>query len=168
MDRACFVIRDLEEEGSDGLLKSCKVGVGRLSDDRLEVVKGVGEFRHDLFGRHSTSKMARPSSSGSDADIFEVIRKHKVITVVTNYIEEHKICFGLGGHFMAAVLAAASYYRIGFSPCLAVCARRVRVPCGSAFHLEPGTIVSFFWSDDIKQDAATTTAHSKRLIELIK
>ena len=41
---------------------------------------------------------------------------------------------------MAAVLAAASYSRIGFSPCLAVSARRVRVPCGSAFHLEPGTI----------------------------
>ena len=41
---------------------------------------------------------------------------------------------------MAAVLAAASYSRIGFSPCLAVCARRVRVIGGSAFHLEPGTI----------------------------
>ena len=30
-------------------------------------------------------------------------------------IEEHHRCFGLGGHFMAAVLAAASYSRIGFS-----------------------------------------------------
>ena len=41
---------------------------------------------------------------------------------------------------MAAVLAAARYSRIGFSPCLAVCARRMRVPSGSVFHLEPGTI----------------------------
>ena len=50
------------------------------------------------------------------------------------------MCFGLGGYFMAAVLAAASYSRIGFSLCLAVRARRVRVPGGSKFHLEPGTI----------------------------
>ena len=41
---------------------------------------------------------------------------------------------------MAAVLAAASYSRIGFSLCLAARARRVRVPGGSEFHLEPGTI----------------------------
>ena len=41
---------------------------------------------------------------------------------------------------MAAVLAAASYSRIGFSLCLDVRARRVRVPGGIAFHLEPGTI----------------------------
>ena len=41
---------------------------------------------------------------------------------------------------MVAVLAAASYYRIGFSPCLAVRVRGVRVPGGSVFHLEPGTI----------------------------
>ena len=41
---------------------------------------------------------------------------------------------------MATVLAAAIYSRIGFSPCLAVHERRVRVPGGSAFHLEPGTI----------------------------
>ena len=60
MDRAHFDIRDMEEEGSDGLSKSCKVGVGRLSDDRLEVVEGVAEFRHDLFRRHSVPKMARP------------------------------------------------------------------------------------------------------------
>ena len=39
------------------------------------------------------------------------------------------------------MLVAASYYRIGFSLCLAVRARRVRVTGGSAFHLEPGTIV---------------------------
>ena len=38
---------------------------------------------------------------------------------------------------MAAVLAGASYYRIGFSHFLAVRARRVRVPGGSVFHLEP-------------------------------
>ena len=41
---------------------------------------------------------------------------------------------------MATVLAAASYPRIGFSLYLAVHARRVRVPGGSKFHLEPGTI----------------------------
>ena len=50
------------------------------------------------------------------------------------------MCFRLGGYFMAAVLAAASNSKIGFSPCLAVRVRRVRVPGGSAFHLEPGTI----------------------------
>ena len=38
---------------------------------------------------------------------------------------------------MAAVLAAASYSRIGFSLYFAVRARRVRVPGGSKFHLEP-------------------------------
>ena len=41
---------------------------------------------------------------------------------------------------MDAVLAAASYYRRGFSLYLAVRARRVRVTCGSKVHLEPGTI----------------------------
>ena len=41
---------------------------------------------------------------------------------------------------MAAVLAAASYSRIGFSLYLAVRARSVRVTGGSKFHLEPGTI----------------------------
>ena len=41
---------------------------------------------------------------------------------------------------MAAVLAADSYSRIGFSIYFAVRARRVRVPGGSKFHLEPGTI----------------------------
>ena len=41
---------------------------------------------------------------------------------------------------MATALAPASYSRIGFRPCLAVRARRARVPGGSAFHLEPGTI----------------------------
>ena len=41
---------------------------------------------------------------------------------------------------MASVLAAARYYRIGFSLYLAVSARRVRVPGGSKSHLEPGTI----------------------------
>ena len=42
---------------------------------------------------------------------------------------------------MATVLVAASYSRGGFSPCLAVHARRVRIPGGSTFHLEPGTII---------------------------
>ena len=50
------------------------------------------------------------------------------------------MCFGLGDYFMAALLAAARYSRGGFSPCLAVNARCVRVPSGSTFHLEPGTI----------------------------
>ena len=44
---------------------------------------------------------------------------------------------------MAAVLAAAIYSRIGFSVCLAVRARRVRVPGGSTFHLEPRIIISY-------------------------
>ena len=42
---------------------------------------------------------------------------------------------------MATVLAAARYYREGFSLCLAVSAKRVMVPGGSTFHLESGTIV---------------------------
>ena len=54
-------------------------------------------------------------------------------------IEEHHRCFRIDGYFMAAVLAAASYSRIGFSLYFAVCARCVRVPDGSKFHLEPGT-----------------------------
>ena len=41
---------------------------------------------------------------------------------------------------MAAVLAAASYSKAGFSLYLAGSARRVMVPGGSTFHLEPGTI----------------------------
>ena len=41
---------------------------------------------------------------------------------------------------MAAVLADASYFRIGFSLCLAVRVRRVRVSGGSAFHLEQYTL----------------------------
>ena len=55
-------------------------------------------------------------------------------------IEEHHRCFGLNDYFMAAVLVAARYSREGFSPCLAVSLRRVMVPGGSTFHLEPGTI----------------------------
>ena len=57
------------------------------------------------------------------------------------------MCFGFCGYFMAAVLAAASHSSIGFSIYFAVCARRVRVPGGSKFHLEPETIVlSLFYS----------------------
>ena len=41
---------------------------------------------------------------------------------------------------MAAVLAAASYSRIGFSIYSSVRAQRMRVPGGSKFHLKPGTI----------------------------
>ena len=48
--------------------------------------------------------------------------------------------FRLGDYFMAVVLAAARYSRIGFSLYFAVRARSVRVPGGSKFHLEPGTI----------------------------
>ena len=51
-------------------------------------------------------------------------------------IEEHHRCFGLGGYFMAAVLADASYSRIGLSLYFAVHARHVRVLGGSKFHLE--------------------------------
>ena len=58
MNRSCFVVRDMKEERSDGLSKYCEVGVGRLSDDRLEVFEGVGEFRHDLLRRHSAPKLA--------------------------------------------------------------------------------------------------------------
>ena len=41
---------------------------------------------------------------------------------------------------MDAVLMAASCSRIGFSIYFAIYARRVRVPGGSKFNLEPGTI----------------------------
>ena len=59
MTRSHFVVQDLEKERSDGLSKSCEIRVGRLSVDRLEVVKGVGEFRHDLLGSHAAvAKMA--------------------------------------------------------------------------------------------------------------
>ena len=50
------------------------------------------------------------------------------------------MCFRLGSYFTAAVLAAASYSRIGFSLYFAVRAQRVRVPGGIKFHLAPGTI----------------------------
>ena len=50
-------------------------------------------------------------------------------------IEDHHMCFGLGGYFMSAVLAVASYSKVGFSLYFAVCAWRVRVQGGSKFHL---------------------------------
>ena len=81
--------------------------------------------------------MACLSSSGSDAAVMGVLLKHRVITT---YIEEHRRCFGLDGYFMAAVLAAARYSRIGFIPCHSVRTRRLRVPGGGVFHLEPGII----------------------------
>ena len=63
VDRSRFVIRDLKEERSDGLSKSREVGVGRLSVDGLEVIEGVGEFRHNLLGSHADpEKIAGPSS----------------------------------------------------------------------------------------------------------
>ena len=55
-------------------------------------------------------------------------------------IEEQHRCFGLGGYFMAAVLVASSYSRIGFSLFLSVYAMHVRVLGVIAFHLEPATI----------------------------
>ena len=60
VNRARFVVRDLEEERSDDLSESCEVGFGQLYEDRIEVVKGVGEFRHNLLGRHGAPKMVRP------------------------------------------------------------------------------------------------------------
>ena len=44
---------------------------------------------------------------------------------------------------MAAVLAAASYSRIGFNIYSSVRAQCVRVPGVSKFHLEPGTIIIY-------------------------
>ena len=41
---------------------------------------------------------------------------------------------------MAAMLAAARYSRGGFSLCRVDNVKRVMVPGGSTFHLEPGTI----------------------------
>ena len=63
MDRSRFVVRDLEEERSDGLSKSCEVGVRRLSEDRREVVEGVGEFCHNILRSHAAPvKMVQLSS----------------------------------------------------------------------------------------------------------
>ena len=63
MDRSRFVVRDLKEERSDVISKSCEFGVGQLSIDRLEVVERVGKFRPNLLGIHAApAKMARPSS----------------------------------------------------------------------------------------------------------
>ena len=45
--------------------------------------------------------------------------------------------------FMSAMLAAASYSSGGSSTCLAVSARRVIVPGGSTYHLEPVTIIQY-------------------------
>ena len=50
-----------------------------------------------------------------------------ILLMIIQSIEEHHRCFGLGGYFMVAMLAAASYSRIGFSLYFAVPARRVRV-----------------------------------------
>ena len=62
MDRSRSVIGDLKKERSDGLLKSCEVGVGRFSVNPIEVVKGVGEFFHNLLGSHAApEKMVRLS-----------------------------------------------------------------------------------------------------------
>ena len=49
---------------------------------------------------------------------------------------------------MAAVLAAAIYSSIGFSIYFFVGARRVRVPGGSKFRLEPGTIEALFFDNE--------------------
>ena len=42
VERAPFVVRDMEEKGSDGLSNSCEVRIGEISDDRLKFFKGVG------------------------------------------------------------------------------------------------------------------------------
>ena len=59
----------------------------------------------------------------------------------------------------AVLLAAASYSRIGFSICISVRARRVRVSGGSVFHLESGTIMKlatpFKLFRDAKPDSKT-------------
>ena len=63
VDRSRFVVRDLEEERSYGLSKSCEVGIGRLSVNRIKVFEGVGEFCHNLLRSHAApAKMARPLS----------------------------------------------------------------------------------------------------------
>ena len=63
VDRSRFVIRDLKEERNYGLSKSCEVGVGRLSVNGLEVVEGVGEFRHNILGSNAApEKVVKPSS----------------------------------------------------------------------------------------------------------
>ena len=45
---------------------------------------------------------------------------------------------------MAAMLAATSYSRGGFSLCIDGSVRPVMVTGGSMFHLEPGTVVCAF------------------------
>ena len=59
---------------------------------------------------------------------------------MNTYIEEHQRCFMLGIYFMAVVWEAASYYRKGFSICLAVSTRRVMVPGVTTFRIEPVSI----------------------------
>ena len=62
VNRSHFVVQDLEEERSNGISKSCEVGVGWLYEDRLEVFEVVGKFCRNLLGSHAAPKMARPSS----------------------------------------------------------------------------------------------------------
>ena len=52
MHRARFVIWDLEKEERDDLPDSCEVGVGRFPGNRLEFLERMGEFCHNLLGRH--------------------------------------------------------------------------------------------------------------------
>ena len=49
---SCFVIRDLEEERRHDLPNLCEVGVGRVAVHQLKLFKRIGEFCHDIFGRH--------------------------------------------------------------------------------------------------------------------
>ena len=69
---------------------------------------------------------------------------------------------------MATVLAAASYSRIGFSLCLDVRAWRVRVPGGSAFHLEPGTIQHMTHFSDLRRKEFPKMKFLSDLVEDIK
>ena len=68
----------------------------------LECMASLGAFR----------------TSSTSSDVFVGVN-NLYVTEITTSIEEHQRCFRLGSYFMAAVCAAASYYRGGFSLCLA-------------------------------------------------
>ena len=75
---ARFVIWDLHQDWRDGLPKSCQVGIGRLSGDRLEVIESVREFRHDIFWSHAApSKVAGLSSLGYGGAGVNSLGKHR-------------------------------------------------------------------------------------------
>ena len=60
-----FVVRDLQEERCDGILKYGEVGVRSFLRDQLKVIDCCREFRDDLIRSHpAPAKMAGPSSQG--------------------------------------------------------------------------------------------------------